>query len=118
LRGLLRIAEEVEGGTLSPDAELVATTYFFSDRSIARLGFTLRPAPGAVVANLAVTSLSIALRLSFTRGRLAYPDMRRIRQAVTSAGELAQHAGEIRRLLERLRPAIGPTTSTVRDWAG
>jgi hypothetical protein len=117
LRGLLQIAEEVERGTLSPDAELVATSYLFSDRSIARLGFTLRPAPGAVVANLAVTSLSIALRLSFTRGRFAYPDLRRIRQAVTSAGELAQHAGEIRRLLERLRPAIGPTTSTLRDWA-
>jgi hypothetical protein len=106
LRGLLRIAEEVERGTLSPDAELVATSYFFSDRSIARLGFTPRPAPGALVANLAVTSLSIALRLSFTRGRFAYPDLRRIRQAVTSAGELAQHASEIRRLLERLRPAI------------
>jgi hypothetical protein len=106
LSGLLRIAEEVERGTLSPGAELVATSYFFSDRSVARLGFALRPAPGAVVANLAVASLSIALRLSFTRGRFAYPDLRRVRQAVTSAGELAQHAGEIRRLLERLRPAV------------
>lgn len=104
LRGLLALVGEVERGEVPPDAEVVATSYFFSDRTVSRLGFRLREAPGAVVHNLVFSSLSIALRLSFTRGRPAFPDLRRVRQAVTTAGRLAEHSGEIRRLLRRLPP--------------
>lgn len=102
LRGLLALVGEVERGELPPDAELVATSYFFSDRTVARLGFRLREAPGSVVQNMVFSSLGIALRLSFTRGRPAFPDLRRVRQAVTTAGRLAEHSGEIRRLLRGL----------------
>jgi hypothetical protein len=107
LRGLLALAEEIESGALPAGAEIVATSYFFSDRTVARLGFELRDAPAAVRHNLAAAGLSIALRLSFTRGRPAFPDLRRIRQAATTACALAEHADEIRRLLRRLpaRPA-------------
>lgn len=104
LRGLLALTEQVERGELPPDAELVATSYFFSDRTVERLGFELREVPAAVRHNLVVSSLSIAVRLSFTRGRPAFPDLRRIRQAVTTPGRLAEHSGEIRRLLRRLPP--------------
>jgi hypothetical protein len=102
LRGLLALAEQVERGEMAPDAELVATSYFFSDRTVARLGFELREVPAAVRHNLVMASVGIALRLSFTRGRPAFPDLRRIRQAATTAGRLAEHSGEIRRLLRRL----------------
>jgi len=109
LRGLLALVEEIERGALPADAHIVATSYFFSDRTVARLGFELRDAPAAVRHNLAAASLSIALRLSFTRGRPAFPDLRRIRQAATTAGRLAEHADEIRRLLRRL--PVAPRTT-------
>ena len=67
-----------------------------------RLGFELREVPAVARHNLALAGVSLALRLSFTRGRPAFPDLRRIRQAVTTAGRLAEHSGEIRRLLRRL----------------
>jgi hypothetical protein len=104
LRGLLALVEQVERGELPPDAELAATSYFFSDRTVTRLGFELRDPPAAVRHNLVVASVSIAVRLSFTRGRPAFPDLRRIRQAATTAGRLAEHSAEIRRLLRRLPP--------------
>ena len=104
LRGLLALCAEVERGTLPADAEIVATSYFFSDRSLARLGFTLRPPPALLVQNLVMASVSIALRLSFTRGRPTFPDLRQVRQAATSAGSLARHEEAIRRLLQRLPP--------------
>ncbi len=109
LRGLLALVDEIERGTIPADAEIVATSYFFSDRTVARLGFELRDAPAAVRHNLAAASLGIALRLSFTRGRPAFPDLRRIRQAATTAGGLAEHADEIRRLLRRL--PVDPATA-------
>ena len=112
LRGLLVLAGEADRGVLPPDAELVATSYFFSDRTLARLGFELRPAPGATVQNLVLASLSIALRLSFTRGRPSFPELRRIRRAVTTAGELARHRDHIARLLDRLPPDAAGTRTT------
>jgi MFS family permease len=104
LRGLLALCREVEHEELRADAPLVATSYFFSERSLARLGFELDRPPRATVQNLFLTSLSIAIRLSFTRGRPSFPDLRRIRQAATSAGRLVHHQAELRRLLERLPP--------------
>ncbi len=104
LLGLVALCEEVERGTLPQDAPIVATSYFFSDRSLARLGFQVRSAPAFVVQNLVVASLSIALRLSFTRGRPTFPDLRKTRQAVTSAGSLVQHKDMLRQALQRLAP--------------
>jgi plasmid stabilization system protein ParE len=105
LRGLHGLCEETELGRTPPHTELVATSYFFSDRTLARLGFTLRRPPSMLQHNLVVASLSIALRLSFTRGRPAFPDLRQIRQATTTAGELVRHKETIVRVLHRLRRA-------------
>lgn len=105
LRGLLALCNEVECGRTVPGTEIVATSYFFSDRTLARLGFTLRPPPALLVQNLVVASLSVALRLSFTRGRPAFPDLRQIRQATTTAGELLRHKETIIRVLDRFRSA-------------
>jgi hypothetical protein len=107
LQGLLNLCEAVERGDLPPETEVVATSYFFSDRTLARLGFEMRRAPSATVQNLALASLNIALRLSFTRGRPTFPDLRRVRQGVTSAGALAQHRATIARSLHRLSRANG-----------
>lgn len=101
LRGLLAVCAEVERGELAPDAPVTATSYFFSNRSLARLGFTVHDPPAAVRFNLQLAIVGIALRLSFTRGRIAFPDLRRIRQARTTAGALQARALEIQGLLER-----------------
>lgn len=102
LRGLLVLCEEMERGRMLPGTALVATSYFFSDRTLARLGFTLRRPPAMRVQNLVVASLSIALRLSFVRGRPAFPDLHQIREATTTAGELVRHKRTIIRVLRRL----------------
>lgn len=108
LHGLLAITDEVAQGALPPDTRLVASSYFFSNRSLERLGFQLCPPASGVVQNLLMASLSIALRLSFTRGRLSFPKLRHIRQAATTAGVLAQHRNELEQLLLRLQPAGAP----------
>lgn len=108
LRGLLALADEVERGALPAESELVGTSYFFSDRTAARLGFELRRPPGSSQLNLMVASLSIALRLSFTRGRPAFPRLSRIRRAVTTGARLLERRREIESILRRLEadPAL------------
>jgi hypothetical protein len=102
LRGLLALCHETERGSLPRDARIVASSYFFNDRSLARFGFELNRPPAASVLNLFLASLSIAIRLSFTRGFPAFPNLRKTRQGITSAERLMQHEEEIRRLLQRL----------------
>ena len=67
-----------------------------------RFGFELRQPAASMVGNLLLAGMSIALRLSFTRGRLSFPDLRRVRQAVTTVEQLAHHRDMIARTLGRL----------------
>ena len=106
LRGLLALCDEAERGTLPPDTRIVASSYFFNDHSLARFGFELSRPTAATVLNLVLASVSIAIRLSFTRGRPSFPNLRKTRQGIISAGRLGQHQEEIRRLLQRLPAAL------------
>ena len=102
VRGLLAIAAAVERGGIAPATEVLATSYFFSLRTMERLGFRMRAAPRFVVFNLATAFVSVALRLSWVRGRPSLPDLSRVRQGVVLAGELARRAPELRRVLAQL----------------
>ena len=101
LRGLLVLCEEIERGVVARKATINATSYFFSDRSAARLGFTIEPAPRSQVLNLILSSASVALRLSFTQGRPSWPDLRRIRRLTTTGAILLGHRPQVERMLAR-----------------
>jgi hypothetical protein len=105
VRGLLAIATAVERGSVAPATEVRATSYFFSLRTLERLGFRMRPAPRLVVLNLATAFVSVALRLSWVRGQPSFPDLSRVRQGIVPAGELARRAPELRRVLAHLTGA-------------
>ena len=102
LRGLYALAGSAEAGLLPPSAKISATSHFFGERTMRRFGFEVRQPGAGMVGNLLLAWMSIALRLSFTRGRLAFPDLRRVRQAVTTVDELAKHRDAIAHTLRRL----------------
>jgi hypothetical protein len=109
LQGLLSVTSDVERGAIPPHTEIRATSYVFSDRSLARLGFAIRPAPPHAGLNLTVAVVGIAVRLAYVRGHLALPAVGRVRQGVVTAGELARRAPEIRASLARIRSSGGGT---------
>ncbi len=102
LRGLYALAGSTEAGLLPPSATISATSHFFGERTMRRFGFDVRQPAAGVVGNLLLAWLSITVRLSFTRGRLAFPDLRRVRQAVTTVDQLAHHRDAIASTLARL----------------
>lgn len=107
LQGLLAVIAEVERGAIAPETEIRATSYFFSDRTLSRLGFRIcGPSPNARL-NLAVGVIGIGLRLAYVRGRFTLPDPSRVRQGTTTAGELATRASAVRGILTRVRLAGG-----------
>lgn len=114
VRGLLAIVAAVERGDLPATTELRVTSYVFSDRTLARLGFRFRPAPPLARLNLAVVVLSVAVRLAYVRGRFSLPDLGRVRQGVIPAGELARRGPALRAMLARLTSRSLPPSSPAR----
>lgn len=103
LQGLLSICDAVAEGKLSADNKITATSYFFSSRSVNKLGFTLSKGAFEVKLNLALVYLSLILRLSFMKGRWSLPDLKRVRCIHTTAGELLQHRSQIAKMLVHLQ---------------
>lgn len=103
LQGLLSICDAVAEGRLSAQNEITASSYFFSNRSVEKLGFTLNNGSFEVKLNLALVYLSLVLRLSIIRGRWCLPDLKRIRCIHTTAGELLQQRSRIAKMLAHLQ---------------
>lgn len=103
LQGLLSICDAVAEGKLSAQNEITATSYFFSNRSVEKLGFTLSSGSFEVKLNLAMVYLSLFLRLSFIKGRWSLPDLKRIRRIHTTAGELLQQRSQIAKMFAQLQ---------------
>jgi hypothetical protein len=103
LEGLLAIAEEAAFGAMPGDRKIVATSYFFNDRTIEKLGFRREKAGWDVRLNLLLALPEVALCYSFTQGRPALPPIWKASKAETTAAELAANKGKIEALLARLR---------------
>ncbi len=70
--------------------------------SARRLGFEIRPAGFRLRFNLLLNALDLWLTYSFTRGRLALPDILDVKQAVIRGDELVRRRGQISRLCAML----------------
>lgn len=101
--GLVAIADEVRRGTLAADVRIVGVSWFFSEETARRLGFTVESTRYAERLGLWASVVAIALKHSFARGYPAWPDLRRIRKVTITGSELVAHVPELERLRSRLR---------------
>jgi hypothetical protein len=102
LQGLLAIADDVEDGRLPGELRIVASSHIFTPTTARRLGFELEPVGTTARLGLYLNYGNLLWKHSFARGRLAFPDLGRIRQAATTGERLARHRGSIEGLLRRL----------------
>jgi hypothetical protein len=103
LEGLLDIARHVAQGKLPRSVTITATSYFFRDESAERLGFTILPPSLRLRLNLIANLLDLILMYSFTRGRLAFPQIWRVRQAVIRGERLLAGQGSIEAMIRTLK---------------
>lgn len=102
LVGLLGLIRDVEEGRITSDARIVGTSYFFSERSARKLGFSLSPASRGVKLHLMLDILSVAVMYSYAHGRPVVPPVWRARMAETTAAELARHRPVVERFLHHM----------------
>lgn len=100
LQGLLALCDDIAQGNIAANTTISATSYFFSDRSAAKLGFSTAKTAPLERLNLMLAVLSLAARLSLTKGRFSWPDLRHIRHIHTTAEHLLAQRPTIVRLLK------------------
>ncbi len=109
LQGLLKMAEKIEGadtgaknGTKATDVAIVGTSYFFSDSSVERMGFKVSSGSLFQRFNLILNFPELTLLNSLAAGKLAIPNILKVKKATMTGQTLLEHREYIQRLYDRL----------------
>ncbi len=103
LEGLLEIIVRIENGEVLETAKIYGDSYFFSDRTAKKLGFQIKETPKGVAFNVYLNALDIFWIYSFTQGRIAFPNLKNVKRAVTTGAVLLEHKAAIQRHLKFVR---------------
>jgi hypothetical protein len=102
LEGLLVIIEKIENSELPDTLEIRGSSYFFSDQTAKRLGFTLKETQSHEKFNIYLNYLDLLWMFSISKGRLSFPNVGDIKTASTTGAELVKRKVQFINLLEYL----------------
>jgi hypothetical protein len=106
IEGLINITEKVEQGTLPETVIIHGSSYFFSESTANRLGFTVKKTGWAERINIIANYLDLIWMYSLSKGKLTFPDLKQIKTVETSGGQLLKKKPFLQSLYQRLQPAI------------
>jgi len=101
-KALLTIIERIENEELSPQVKIVGNSYFFSDRTAHKLGFTVSKASIFWTINSAVQFLELTILYSFSQGRLTMPKFWKVKRAEITGEDLIKKKDLLQGLVERM----------------
>ena len=102
LEGLLQIIREIKTGNLPDSLVISGSSYFFSERTAEKLGFSLQKADSMVYFNSAFNMLDLTWMYSYAHGRFRLPNLSKIKKASISGEDLLKQEAYIRRLKQAL----------------
>lgn len=103
IEGLLEIMYRLEKGQLASDKNISGTSYFFSDQTAERLGFTVIQPPFSERINLYLNFVDLILMYSIGQGRLAIPNMKNIKKATITPERLISNKLYLQNLHQYLK---------------
>ncbi len=101
-KALITIIKRIEDNELSPEVEIVGHSYFFSDRTAEKLGFTVSKAGAFWIVNSALQFIELTYLYSFSQGKWAMPKFWNVRRAAIVGSDLVKKKEIIEGLVERL----------------
>lgn len=103
LEGLIHIMDEIESGKLPDTLKIEGTSYFFSDKTAQRLGFTLEKPSLPYRFNLLINYIDLWWMYSFAQNRLAFPKVFNARKVVISGRDLVARKAQFEQLVNHLK---------------
>jgi len=102
LEGLLKIMTEIEQGEIPPTVNIVGTSYFFSERTLIKMGFEPKKPSLLYRINLFVNFIDLFWMYSLSRGKLTIPKVGKARKAYASGEDLLSARQKISELYNKL----------------
>jgi len=101
-KALLTIIERIESGALSEKVKIVGHSYFFSDRTADRLGFTINKAGTFWIVNSCFQFIELTYLYSFSQGKFAFPKFWKVKRAEIVGSELVKKKDVLKGLVSRI----------------
>ena len=100
IQGLLKVIDKIEQQVLPETVLVRGSSYFFSDRTAKRLGFDLKETGKNEKLNILLNYLDLFWMYSLAHGRWRYPNLKSIKTAEISGGDLVKQKEKIKQLLQ------------------
>lgn len=106
LEGLLNIISEIENGKINSDIQIEGTSYFFSENTAVKLGFTIQKPVFNYYFNFIFNFVDLFFMYSYSKGKFAIPHIFSIKRAVISPLDLCKRKNKIESLLIVIKSRI------------
>ena len=101
--GLLKIVESIEAKDLHPEVAIEGTSYFFSEQTAQRLGFSIQKPPIFWLLNAALNYVDLTWMYSYSKGRLCFPKLSKMKKAVVKGADLVSNKAYLLQLKQLLK---------------
>ena len=102
LEGLLNIIKQIEEGKIPETVKIEGTSYFFSARTMQKMGFEMKSPTVFYRFNLLANFIDLCWMYSLSRGKFVIPKVWQAKKAQISGKQLMEHQPIIERLFNRL----------------
>jgi hypothetical protein len=106
LEGLKKIIQLIEDKAIPESVNIVGTSYFFSNRTVQRIGFELIEPSLFYRINLFVNFLDLLWMYSLAQGKLAIPMVWQAKKAQIIGQKLVEHKVQLNALYDKLSSKI------------
>lgn len=103
LSALLNIIHDIENKKLSPDISIRGSSYFLSQRSADKLGFTVNKTSFIEKLNISLNYIDLIWMYSLSNKKLSFPDLKNMTTVKTNAADLLKAKNTIMALHSRLQ---------------
>lgn len=102
LEGLKKIIQLIEDKAVPESVNIIGTSYFFSDRTVQRIGFELIEPSLFYRVNLFVNFLDLLWMYSLAQGKWALPKVWQAKKVQITGQKLVEHKVQLDALYEKI----------------